>query len=152
VTNDELSSTFRKKCFLFLQKVQKSAEKSKKYFTCISIKIGSISETIFTKMISTKSSTNPGSFIKFGRGRRIGWRLRVIGTSPIRLLPIGRSPLAKIRRYIGKTPPDFRQLVKLYRIYWRKLSGISSLAKVLIGENLIGEIRKPGQTQVNSRF
>ena len=27
-----------------------------------------------TKMISAKSSTNPESFIEFGRGRRIDWR------------------------------------------------------------------------------
>jgi hypothetical protein len=62
---------FEKNVFYFLQKVQKKCKKSKKYFTCISIKIGSISETFFTKMISTKSSTNRESFIKFGRGRRI---------------------------------------------------------------------------------
>jgi hypothetical protein len=43
---------------------------------------------------------------------------------------------------VGGSIVYFRQLVKLYRIYWRKLSGISPLAKVLIGENLIGEIRK----------
>ncbi len=43
---------------------------------------------------------------------------------------------------VGESIVYFRQLVKLYRIYWRKLSGISPLAKVLIGENLIGEIRK----------
>jgi hypothetical protein len=62
---------FEKNVFYFLQKVQKSAEKSKKYFSYISIKIGSISKTFFTKMISVKSSTNPESFIKFGRGRRV---------------------------------------------------------------------------------
>jgi hypothetical protein len=28
-------------------------------------------------MISKKFSTNPESFIKFGRGRRIGWRLHM---------------------------------------------------------------------------
>jgi hypothetical protein len=62
---------FEKNVFYFLQKVQKSAEKSKKYFTYISIKIDSISKTFFTKMISVKSSTNSESFIKFGRGRRV---------------------------------------------------------------------------------
>ncbi len=74
MTNDELSPTFRKKCFLFFAK---SAEKLKKYFTYTSIKIDAISKTFITKMISTKSSTNPESFIKFGRGRRIGWRLHM---------------------------------------------------------------------------
>jgi hypothetical protein len=77
VTNDELSSTFRKKCFLFFAKSVKKCKKSKKYFTGISIKIGSISETFITKMISVKSSTNPESFVKCGRGRRIGWRLHM---------------------------------------------------------------------------
>jgi hypothetical protein len=71
VTNDELSSTFRKKFFLFFAK---SAKKSKKYFTYISIKIGSISETFFTKMISAKISTHPESFNGFGGGRRKDWR------------------------------------------------------------------------------
>jgi len=52
----------------------------------------------------------------------------VTGTSPIRLLPIGRSPLAKIRRYIGETPPDFRQLSKFYRTCWQKYSGLSPVA------------------------
>ncbi len=28
-------------------------------------------------MLSEKFSTNPDSFIKFGRGRRIGWRLHM---------------------------------------------------------------------------
>jgi hypothetical protein len=65
---------FEKNVFYFLQKVQKSAEKSKKYFTCISIKIGSISETFITKMISVKISTNSESFNGFGGGRRKGWR------------------------------------------------------------------------------
>jgi hypothetical protein len=62
---------FEKNVFYFLQKVQKSAEKSKKYFTYISIKIDSISKTFSTKMISVKSSTNPESFSKFGSGRRV---------------------------------------------------------------------------------
>jgi hypothetical protein len=71
VTNDELSSTFRKKKFYFSQKVQKSAKKSKKYFTYISIKIDSILKTFFTKMISAKISANPESFNGFGGGRRM---------------------------------------------------------------------------------
>jgi hypothetical protein len=89
---------FEKNVFYFLQKVQKvqkSAEKSKKYFTCISIKIGSISETFFTKMISVKSSTNPEIFIKFGRGRRIGWQLHMD-------TPIYKTLDIKIRVYVYK--------------------------------------------------
>ncbi len=62
---------FEKNAFYFLQKVQK---KSKKYFTYISIKIGSIPETFFTKMISAKISTNSESFNGFGGGRRKDWR------------------------------------------------------------------------------
>jgi hypothetical protein len=68
---------FEKNVFLFFAKSAKKCKKSKRYFTCISIKIDSISKTFFTEMISTKSSTNPESFIKFGRGRRIGWRLHM---------------------------------------------------------------------------
>ncbi len=61
---DILSSIFRKKCFFY-------AKKSKKYSTCISMKTGSKSEKFITKMISVKSSTNPESFIGFGRGHRM---------------------------------------------------------------------------------
>jgi hypothetical protein len=59
---------FEKNAFYSLQK---NAKKSKKYLTYISTKMGLISKNFFTKMISTKSSTNPESFIKFGRGRRV---------------------------------------------------------------------------------
>jgi hypothetical protein len=38
------------------------------------MKTGSKSEKFITKMISVKSSTNPESFIGFGRGHRIDWR------------------------------------------------------------------------------
>jgi hypothetical protein len=53
------------------------------------------------------------------------------GRSPIRLSPIGHSPMAKIRRCIGESTVDFRQLAKVrwtlpvvtkqyqYRIYVR---------------------------------
>jgi hypothetical protein len=66
--NDELSSIFRKDAFHFLQKLQK---KSKKYLTCIFIKIGSSLEQSISKMISAKNSTKPESFSGFGRDRRI---------------------------------------------------------------------------------
>jgi hypothetical protein len=62
-TNDELSTIFRKHAFLFLQKMQK---KSKKYLTCIFMKIESSSEKFITKMISAKNSTNPESFSGLG--------------------------------------------------------------------------------------
>jgi hypothetical protein len=62
VTNDELSSAFRKKCFLFFAKSAKSAEKSKKYFTCISIKIGSISESFYYQNDQHKKLYKPWKF------------------------------------------------------------------------------------------
>jgi hypothetical protein len=65
---------FEKNVFYFLPKLQKSAKKSKKYFTYISIKIDSILKTFFTKMISAKISRNPESFNGFGGGRRKDWR------------------------------------------------------------------------------
>jgi hypothetical protein len=70
-TSDELSSSFRKNAFHFLQKMQK---RSKKYLTCIFFKIGSSWEHSITKMISAKVSTNPENFSRFVRGRRIDWR------------------------------------------------------------------------------
>jgi hypothetical protein len=36
---------------------------------------------------------------------------------------------------------DIRQLSKVQGVYWRKCSGRSPMAKVSIGENLIGEER-----------
>jgi hypothetical protein len=44
----------------------------------------------------------------------------VAGRSPIRLPPIGHSPMAKIRGCIGESTVDFRQLAKFQEIYWRK--------------------------------
>jgi hypothetical protein len=41
-------------------------------------------------MISEKFSTNPESFIKFGRGRRIGWRLHM------------ETPVYNYARYINE--------------------------------------------------
>ena len=73
-SNIELSLIFRAKCIFFLTKSQKMHYQ---YLTHISTKTGSNSKHFITKMISTKSSTNPESFIRFGRGRRIDWRLPV---------------------------------------------------------------------------
>jgi hypothetical protein len=50
--------------------------------------------------------------------------IRVTRTSPIRLSPIGLSPLVKIQRYIGETPLHFRQSAKLQKSYWQKYNGL----------------------------
>jgi hypothetical protein len=55
----------------FLQKNSKKTKMWKQYFAHISMKTWSNSKNNITKMISEKFSTNPESFIKFGRGRRI---------------------------------------------------------------------------------
>jgi hypothetical protein len=47
------------------------AKKPKNYSTCIFMKTGPKSGKFITKMISAESSTNPKSFIGFGRGRRM---------------------------------------------------------------------------------
>lgn len=49
----------------------KMQQKSKKYLTCIFIKVHSSYRKFITKMISAKNSTSPVSFNGFGRGRRI---------------------------------------------------------------------------------
>jgi hypothetical protein len=56
-----------------------------------------------------------------------GWRLMVwlMGISPIRLSPIGHSPMAKVHGYIGETTMDFRQLAKFQGVCWRNYSGLS---------------------------
>ena len=71
--------------------------------------------------------------------------------------------LAKVRGYIGESTTDFRQLVKLHRMYWRKYSGFSPIGEIPlgvlarvqwifangespIGESLIGEILEPHKT------
>jgi hypothetical protein len=59
---------FEKNAFYFLQK---NGKKSKKYLTCIFIKIGSSSENFIIKMISAKNSINPESFNGFEPGRPI---------------------------------------------------------------------------------
>jgi hypothetical protein len=60
----------------------------------------------------------------------------VTGTSPIRLSPIGHSPLAKIQRYIGETPLHFRQLSKFRITCWRKYSGLSPVVMNLFKHSL----------------
>jgi hypothetical protein len=51
------------------KKSAKICEKIRKYLIHIRMKIQSNSKNKITKMISEKFSTNPESFIKFGRGR-----------------------------------------------------------------------------------
>ena len=70
--NNELSLILREKCTFFLTKRPKMHYQ---YLTHISTKTGSNSKHFITKMISAKSSTNPESFIRLRRGRRIAWRL-----------------------------------------------------------------------------
>jgi hypothetical protein len=43
---------------------------------------------------------------------------------------------------VGESAVDFQQLARFHEVYWRKTSGLSPLAKVLVGESLIGEIRE----------
>ena len=70
----ELSSIFRKQFIVFLLKKLKVHFL---YFAYIFAKKRFILKNFITKMISEKFSTNPESFNKFGRGRRIGWRIPV---------------------------------------------------------------------------
>ena len=65
-----LSSIFRKQFIFFLLKKLKVHFL---YFAYIFAKKRFILKKFITKMISEKFSTNPESFNKFGRGRRIGW-------------------------------------------------------------------------------
>ena len=69
-----LSSIFREK-FIFL--LLKILEVHFLYFAYIFGKKRFILKKFITKMISEKSSTNSESFKKFGRGRRIDWRIPV---------------------------------------------------------------------------
>jgi hypothetical protein len=65
VTNDAPSSNFRP---FFAAKMVRIAKIRKQYFGHISMKQGPIEKISNKKMISKKSSTNPESFIQFGRG------------------------------------------------------------------------------------
>ena len=71
------------------------------------------------------------------------------GTSPIRLPPIGDSPMAKVQEYIGKSTVAFRQLSQnnINIEYMIAQSSDNVLAKIhctfAIGECPIGEVRKP---------
>ncbi len=52
------------------------------------------------------------------------------GRSPIRLSPIGHSPMAKVRGYIGESPLYFRQLAKFQWMCWRKNDGLSPIGEI----------------------
>jgi len=42
--------------------------------------------------------------------------------------------------YIGESTVDIRQLAKFQVVYWRKYSGLSPMANVLLAKVRIGEI------------
>ena len=50
--------------------------------------------------------------------------------SPIRLSPIGHSPMAKIHELTGESTEDFRQLTNVHSSYCRKYTGSSPIGEV----------------------
>ncbi len=66
-----------------------------------------------------------------------------MGRSPIRLLPIGHSPMAKVHGCIGESPLNFLQLAKFQGVYWRKYSEFSPLAKVILAKILLAKFPNP---------
>jgi hypothetical protein len=54
--------------------------------------------------------------------------------------PNSQSNWRNSSRGVGESTVDFRQLAKFQRVYWRKFSGISPLAKVLLAKLLLAKV------------
>ena len=77
------------------------------YFAYIFAKKRFILKKFITKMISEKSSTNPESFNKFGRGRRIHWRIPV--ERPICVLSLSSSCVVLSLKFVAQQFIDKKQ-------------------------------------------
>jgi hypothetical protein len=63
--------------------------------------------------------------------------------------------MAKVRRCIGESTVDFRQLAKFQEMYWRKYNGLSPIGEIpedILAKILLAKFRNPLPSPINWNY